>query len=149
MKSIHFLSVVIALSLLSVKSFSQVTSVPEEAKSNFAGQYPNAQNVEWDNDIVNVNVRFTLDEEQMNAEYNNKGIWKSTLKESTMESLPAEVQDGFKKSKYAERDVTNVKVVYLPGNVMQYRLKVEKNDIQKKHLWFNAKGRLIRDANTL
>ncbi len=149
MKLIRFSSLIIVFSFLFTTGYSQVTSVPEQAKENFAAQYPQAQNVKWDNDVVNVNVSFELDGEQMNAEYNNKGVWKRTLKKWSYEKLPAAVQDGFKKSKYADRTVVEVKVLYLPGNVEQYRLKVEKNDLQKKYLYYNGKGRLMRDNITL
>lgn len=148
MKWIRF-SIMMIASFLVVESFAQVTSVPAAAKENFAKQYPNATNVRWDNDIVNVNVRFDLDGSHMNAEYNNKGTWKHTYKDYSYDQLPAAVVDGFKKSKFADRDVTEVKVVYLPGEVTQYRLRVEKNDVQKKFLYFNPDGRLLRDANTI
>jgi hypothetical protein len=147
MKKIAILSV--CLAFFSTAAFSQVTSVPSQAKENFANQYPNAQNVSWDNDVVNVNVRFDLDGAKMKAEYNNKGVWKSTTKDWTFEQVPPEVREGFKKSKYADRQVEDTKVIYLPGNVTEYRIKVKKNDVQKKYLYFNDKGRLVRDANTL
>jgi len=130
-------------------SYSQVTSVPQSARDNFAKQYPAAQDVKWENDIVNVNVRFTQDGESMNAEYSNKGIWKNTFQNTSFEKLPAEVQDGFKKSKYADREVTDTKIIYLPANITQYRIKAEKNDVEKKYLYFDEAGKLIRDSITL
>jgi len=148
MKAIRFILVISSFFTLHNLN-AQVTSIPEQAKTNFATQYPTAESVEWDNDLVNVNVRFILNGEKMNAEYNNRGIWKSTLKDWTYDQLPEVVKDGFKKSKFAEREVTDVKVVYLPGSVEQYRLKAEKNDVQKKYLYFNQEGRLVRDANTI
>ncbi len=129
--------------------FSQVTSIPEQAKENFARQYPNAQGANWNNDIVNVNVKFELDGERMNAEYNNKGIWKCTAKEWSYEKLSADVKDGFHKSKYADRKVTEVKVIYYPGDVIRYRLRTEKNNFEKKYLYFNTEGRLIRESITI
>ena len=137
------------LTIFSTIAFSQVTSIPPAAKDNFAKQYPDAQNVNWDNDVINVNVRFELNSEQMDAEYSNKGIWKSTLKDWTFEQLPAEVKDGFQKSKYADREVEETKIVYLPGDIVQYRIKAKKNGVEKKYLYFNGKGRLIREAVTL
>ena len=80
----------------------------------------------------------------MNAEYNNKGIWKRTLKDWTYDKLSEDVKDGFKKSKYAGKQVLDVKVLYLPGYVIQYRIKVEKNNVENKFLFFNTEGRLIR-----
>lgn len=139
----------IALFFLFQSAFSQITSVPQSAKDNFAKQYPAAENIEWANDVVNVNVRFTLDGENMNAEYSNKGIWKNTYQNTTYEKLPAAVQDGFQKSKYAEREVTDAKIIHYPAGVTQYRIKAEKNDVQKKYLYFNENGKLLRDAITL
>jgi hypothetical protein len=149
MKPIRLSILFFLFSVSAVKSFSQVTSIPGQAKENFFRQYPDAKNVKWENDVVNVNVRFEQDSNKMNAEYNNKGIWKSTLKEWTYDKLPADVQEGFQKSKYADREVTDVKVLYLPGYVIQYRLKAEKNDVEKKYLFFNTQGRLLRSAVTL
>lgn len=149
MKSFRIAAFVICFSFITSAAFAQITSVPEQAKENFAIQYPGATGVKWSNDIVNVNVEFDLDGEHMNAEYSNKGIWKSTQKEWSYDKLTDAVKDGFQKSKYADREVSDVKVIYLPGDVVQYRLKVEKNDLQKKFLYFNEKGRLLRSAVTL
>ena len=142
----------IALVFLSISSFhlnAQVTSIPEQAKTNFFKQYPDAKNAKWENNVVNVNVRFDQDSNKMNAEYSNKGIWRNTLKDWTYDKLPADVQEGFKKSKYADREVTDVKVLYLPGYLIQYRLRAEKSSLEKKYLFFNTEGRLIRTSATL
>ena len=126
------------------KGYAQVTSIPEQAKANFFKQYPDATNIVWENDVVNVNVRFEQDSNKMNAEYNNKGIWKRTLKDWTYDKLPDDLKDGFSKSKYAGQQVLDVKMLYLPGYVIQYRLKTAKNDVERKFLFFNTEGRLIR-----
>ncbi len=128
---------------------AQVTKVPQSAKDNFAKQYPSAQNVEWENEVLNATVRFEINDEQMIAEYSNKGIWKSTLKTITPGALPETVNTGFKLSKYSDWEVTDTKIVYYPGDITQYRLKVEKNDLQKKYLYFNTEGKLLRDSITL
>ena len=149
MKLIRLSALLVVFSATYLSVTAQVTSVPDQAKENFFKQYPDAKNVKWENNVVNVNVRFEVDSNQMNAEYNNKGIWKSTLKDWTYDKLTDDVKEGFHKSKYADREVTDVKVLYLPGYVIQYRLKVEKNDVEKKHLFFNTEGRLVRSAVTL
>lgn len=133
----------------SFMAYSQVTSIPDQAKENFFKQYPDAKNVQWENNVVKVNVRFEQDSNQLNAEYNNKGIWKSTLKDWTFEQLADDIKEGFQKSKYADREITDVKVMYLPGYVIQYRLKVEKSEVEKKYLFFSTQGRLVRSSVTL
>ena len=142
---------VIFLTFLVISSqvHSQVTSIPEQAKENFFKQYPDAKNVQWENDVVNVNVKFEQDTNKMNAEYNNYGIWKRTLKDWTFDKLITDVKEGFAKCKYADKQVLDVKVLYLPGYVIQYRLKVEKNDVERKFLFFNTDGRLLRTTVAL
>ena len=149
MKLIRLSALFIVLSLTYLDINAQVTSIPDQAKENFFKQYPDAKNVKWENNVVNVNVRFEVDSNQMNAEYNNKGIWKHTLKDWTFDKLTDDVKEGFQKSKYADREVTDVKVLYLPGYVIQYRLKAEKSDVEKKYLFFNTEGRLVRSSVTL
>ena len=149
MKPIYLFLLVISFSAASSHGYSQVTSIPDQAKQNFFKQYPDAKNVQWENNVVNVNVRFEQDSNQMTAEYNNKGIWKNTLKDWTYEKLPGDVKEGFNKSKYADREVADVKVLYLPGYVIQYRLKVEKSEVEKKYLFFSTAGRLLRSTVTL
>lgn len=149
MKRSYFFMLLIILSVASFTAQSQVTTIPEQAKESFFKQYPDAKNIKWENNIVSVNVRFQLDSSNMNAEYNNKGIWKNTLKEWSYDKLNDDVKDGFNKSRYAGREVTDVKMLYLPGYVIQYRLKVEKSGVEKKFLFFNTEGRLVRNTVTL
>ena len=148
MKSLRF-PFLIALLFLFNEGFAQVTKVSQIAKDNFAKQYPKAENAEWTNAIVSVNVQFELNGKSMNAEYNNKGIWKSTLQDESYDQLPEAVLDGFKKSKYADREVTDTKIIFYPGDVIQYRIKAEKNDVEKKYLFFDENGRMLRESLTL
>lgn len=148
MKLFRFTLVVI-MAVFVNNAMAQITKVPQAAKDNFEKQYPKAVNVEWYNDIISATVLFEIDDESMNAEYNNKGIWKSTEKTIAYEKLPATVVDGFKKSKYGDRTISETKIIYYPGDVKQYRIKAEKNDIEKKYVFFDEKGRLVRDNITL
>jgi hypothetical protein len=149
MKALRLLPFLAVLLFISLVGHSQVTSIPEQAKENFFKQYPDAKNVHWENDVVNVNARFEQDSNKLNAEYNNKGIWKRTLKEWSYDKLTDDIKDGFQKSKYAGKQVLDVKMLYLPGYVIQYRLKVEKNNVENKFLFFNTEGRLIRTTVAL
>ncbi len=144
MKLIRLFVVLVSILISSAESYSQVTSIPEQAKENFFKQYPDAKSVQWENDVVNVNVRFEQDSNKLNAEYSNKGIWKRTLKDWTYDKLITDIKDGFAKSKYAGMQVLDVKMLYLPGYVIQYRLKVSKNNVENKFLFFNTEGRLVR-----
>ena len=148
MRIIRFTLILIVACWINTTS-AQVTKIPPTAKENFSKQYPTATDEVWYNDILEVNVRFELDGKKMSALYNNKGIWKNTMQDAEYDQLPPAVIDGFNKSKYVERSVTETKIIFYPGNVTLYRIKAEKNDIEKKLLFFNEKGRLVRDALTL
>jgi hypothetical protein len=123
------------LLLLSGFAFSQIREIPKAVEETFANQYKGASNIEFKDQLTSVDVHFDLDGERMIASYSNKGLWKETQKEMEFEMLPADVKDGYEKSKFAGRE--------------QYRLKAKKNDVEKKYLYFNPKGRLLRETVTL
>ena len=139
----------IVLLCASIPAFSQIRKIPKAVEETFANQYREASNIDYKDQLVSVDVHFLLGGDTMVASYTNKGIWKETLKNSGFEKLPQEVKDGFTKSKYADREVEDVTVMYLPGDVTQYRLKAKKNGVEKKYLFFNPKGRLLRESITL
>jgi len=139
----------IGLLLLSFCSFAQLRDIPKEVEQAFASQYPHATGVEYRDNLVNVKVHFSQKGEKYIASYNNAGKWKETEKAWSYEQLNADIKDGFQKSKYADWKVTETKIVYRPDNVELFRIRVEKNDIQKKHLFFNSSGRLVEDFITL
>jgi len=130
-------------------SFAQVREIPQAVKETFTAQYPGAENVKYDDKLVSVQVHFQLQGENMTGAYNNKGRWKETEKDWDYDKLPETVKDGFQKSKYADWKVTDTKIIYRPGGSDRYRIKAEKNDIQKKYIFFNKAGRLVDDSITL
>lgn len=142
--------IVLLLFLVTVaQSFAQLREIPKIVRENFAQQYPMATDVDFDDDLFDVNVEFTLDGEKMTAEYSNKGIWRHTEKKWNLDKAPEAVKDGFKKSKYADREVREVVMIYYPGNIIQYRIKTEKSALEKKYLYFNPEGRLLRESITI
>ena len=135
--------------LISNVLLAQVRDIPEAVKETFSSQYPAAENVTYEDNLVSVQVHFQVNGEKMVAAYNNKGRWKDTEKNWSFDQLPEAVKDGFQKSKYADWKVSDVKMIYRPGGSDRYRIKVEKNDIQKKNVFFNKAGRLVEDSITV
>ena len=76
---------------------------------------------------------------------------KETEREWSFDQLSEEIKSGFERSKYADENwiQKETALVYLPDGSTQYRLKVEKGDIQKKYIFFNKRGRMIRESFTL
>lgn len=147
-KKLNYLLLTAALAMGSL-SYGQLREIPKAVEETFANQYKGATNIDYHDQLLSVDVHFELDGEKMIASYTNKGVWKGSEKEWSFDKLPEEVKDGFNKSKYADREVEETKLLYLPGGSQQYRLKARKNDVEKKYLFFNLKGRLLREVVTL
>lgn len=144
-----FLAAVLLFSLWAGNANAQLRDVPPVVKEVFEKQYPTAQNVEYKDLLASVQVHFTLDGEKHIAKYNTKGVWRETEKEWNFGHLADAVKDGFSKSKYADWEVEETKVVYRAPDTELYRIKVKKNDLQKKYLLFNGEGRLLTEDITL
>ena len=135
---------------LAIGSFAQVRKIPAAVTEAFSKKYPKAQEVEYKDNLINVQVHFLLDSVRMTAKFNSDGEWKETEKESNYNAVPADVKDGFQKSKYSsEWKVSETAIIYMPDNEVRYRLKVEKNDVQKKYLFFDKNGKLVKDSITI
>jgi len=145
----YFLLIGLGLSSFLCQAQGKVRDIPNDVKESFTEQYPSAQEVTYKDALVQVNVHFVLNGEKMVASYNNKGYWKGTEKDWTFDKLRPAVKDGFDKSRYTGWTVDETKILYIPSGVVQYRLRVRKNDLQKKYLFFNMKGRLLREAITI
>ena len=128
---------------------AQIREVPKEVEKAFTAQYPGVDSAEYKDHLVNVKVQFTQNGDKLIATYSNKGLWKETEKVISYELLNQPIKDGFEKSKYAEWKVIESALLYRPNNVELYRVKVEKSELQKKNLYFTAKGRLVEDGITL
>ena len=129
---------------------AQVRKLPAEVTEAFRQKYPMAKNVEWRDRLSGFTAVFDLDNVHYEAKFTNKGFWQSTENKIAEADIPASVKDGFDKSKYAEE--WTIKTAYkiaLREDKTQYRLEIGKNDIQKKHLYFDPSGRLLRDNITL
>ncbi|HEX6335088.1 MAG TPA: PepSY-like domain-containing protein [Flavisolibacter sp.] len=128
---------------------AQLREIPKPVRDQFQKQYPMAHDAEFRDNIVDVHVVFRHDSARMVAKYTNKGDWKETEKPLSFDLLPAAVKDGFDKSRYLEWKMTEAAIIYLPAGKEQYRIRVEKNELHKKYLFFNVNGRLLREALTI
>ena len=142
--------ILLAALVVAGSSFAQIRKTPAAVTTAFEKQYPNATKVQYEDNLLNVQVYFVSDSGKMIARYNTDGVWKETERAYNFENLPSDVKTGFDKSKYAaEWKVKETSVIYMPNDEIRYRVKVEKNDLQKKYLFFDKNGRLIKDSMTI
>jgi len=142
-------TLVVACIGFAVMAQAQIREIPTVVKDAFTAQYPNADSIVYKDYLTTISVYFKKDGQKLMASYDNKGAWRQTEKEWNFDQLPQDVKDGFQKSKYADWKIEEAYILSLPAKVEQYRVKVSKNEIQKKYLYFNKNGRLVRDAITI
>ncbi|RYY63243.1 MAG: hypothetical protein EOO12_12750 [Chitinophagaceae bacterium] len=134
--------------LCSVSASAQLGKIPAAVTDSFSRQYPDAKQVSYGDNLGDYSVRFLSDTARMTAHYNRKGVWQGSDKMISFERLSAEVKDGFMKSKFSDWQVKEVLQLYLTptqGGGEQFRVKVSKGDFQKRYLYFNRTGRLVKD----
>lgn len=135
--------------ILSLSAAAQ--KVPAAVSDSFSRKFPEAKGVVYHDNLGSYTVTFVDDSVKKTARFNNKGVWKETLTDTHFEDLSQAVRDGFSKSKYAttEWKVTEAVIVNAPNSAELYRVRVEKNELQRKYLYFDKTGRLVRDNITL
>ena len=128
---------------------AQIRKVPAAVTEAFKARYPNTKNVEWKDKITGFQVNYDMDGVKYESKFSNKGEWLQTEKEVGEDALPAEVKDGYSKSKFTDWQLKSATWVQSKDNGVQYRLFVRKNDIEKKYLYFDKKGKLVKDVITI
>ncbi len=128
---------------------AQIRKIPAEVTTAFDAKYPKAEKVEWKDNLTNFEASFTYENAETSAKFNSKGEWLVTEKKIEFDALPAAVKDGFKKSKYEDWELRGVKIIDEKSKAINYRILVKKNDVQKKYLFYDANGKLLRDPIAL
>lgn len=140
------------LMALAFSAQAQLGKIPSSVTEAFNKQYPEAKQVSYEDNFSDYSVHFMLDSVKMTARFNAKGIWKGSERVSRYEDLSDEVKEGFTKSKYADWKIREVSILVLPeaaGGGEQAKIKVSSGDLNKRVLYFNRTGRLVRDHGYL
>lgn len=128
---------------------AQIRKVPAEVTNAFTAAYPSATNLTWKDNLTNFEAQFDISGNHAVAKFNSKGEWIETQKDLSFEGLSDGVKDGFNKSKYADWPKEEIKEISARNKATLYRVYVRKADLNKRYLYFNPKGQLVRDALTL
>lgn len=142
MKRILLLSLFFCFAFL---ADAQIRKIPAEVTDAFAARYPHATKVEWKDKLQYFEASFQLNGSGISADFSSKGEWQGSERFLNFDQLPAEVKDGFLKSKYTDWDKKSVIEVQELGKPLQYKINVYKTDLQKKNLFFDANGKLLKE----
>lgn len=130
-------------------SNAQFRKIPAVVTDAFKAKYSNASGVEWKDKLSSFEADFKSGDKDMKASFSSKGEWLKTETKHTYNSLPSDVKDGFKKSKYADLSVADVTQVDDKDKGVLYKLQVKKSEYNKRNLVFTKTGQLISDNGTL
>jgi hypothetical protein len=145
----QYVMVVMLMTTIYSAATAQVRKLPAVVTEAFKQKYPTATNVEWHDKLTLFMASFDMGNEKYDARFSNKGVWQNTESELEEAELPAAIKEGYDKSKYAEWKINSITRIELPGDKVQYRVKAEKSDLNKKYLLFSNTGRLLKDNITL
>ena len=139
-----------AFVLFSMNSIqAQFSKVPSETTEAFKKKYADTKNVEWKDKVSYFLASFDMNGEKYESKFNSKGEFLGSEKGIEKEAAPAEVKDGFAKSKFSDWEVKSVTWIEKKDASIEYRYFIRKSGVEKKYLTFNDKGKLVKEAITI
>jgi len=139
----------IAIVLMVSVTQAQIRKIPLEVTEAFKAKYPDTKNVEWKDKLTSFQADYEMNGVKYSSKFSNKGEWLQTDKVIEEAALPAAVKDGYGKSKYTGWELKEVSQIENKDNSIQYRLFVRKSSVEKKYLYFDPEGKLVKDAITI
>ncbi len=107
--------------------------------------FPDAAKADWKEKLNNFTVFFTVKDRKCEAKFAKDGGWMSTEETLALDSLPRQISEAFKQSRYAEWRLSSCYALSLPATATQYHLVVTKDDMSRKILFFSNDGKLLAD----
>lgn len=149
MKKIIVLSIMLAAIGIAMPAMAQLRKVPAEVTEAFREKYPDSKNVEWKDRLSAFQVDYELGDTHFTSKFSSKGEWLQTETAIGEAALPGEVKEGFGKSKFTAWELKSVARIENKDSDIQYRLMVRKSGVEKKYLYFDETGKLLKDSFTL
>ena len=128
---------------------AQIRKIPATVTDAFSARYPHASQVEWSDKLQYFQASFWLNGANITAHFSSKGEWQKSERVMTFNQLPGEVRDGFQKSRYSDWNKNMITEVQELGRPLEYHVNVQKTGLQKKNLYFNSNGKLLKESIAL
>lgn len=146
----QFILLISVFLLTASAAFSQLRKIPAEVTEAFKNKFPAAKNVSWSDKITAFEASFDQEDTKMHTSFSAKGDWKKTEKELANADIPAAIKEGFTATKYsADWTIKSATEITETDGKHEFKLVIEKSALQKKNIYLNADGGLLREAVTL
>lgn len=128
---------------------AQVKNVPAAVTSAFQTKYPDVKQVTWLKDQDGYAARFYDREEPCTVRYNSRGEWLDETKKLNFGDLRSNVRNAFSQSKFASWRAHEVSQIQAKNKETQYRILIRNTDRQSKYIYYDTKGQLTKEAQTM
>jgi Putative beta-lactamase-inhibitor-like, PepSY-like len=119
--------------LVTVYAEAQVINIPKSTKDHFAKKYPDAQEVDWHNNVANYEVKFRNSKGVHRAYYHMDGSWDFTETYIDASKVPAAVNASLEKSRFSDWKMESSSWVENNKGQKLYRLEMKKGiETEKK-----------------
>lgn len=144
------IAALLVITIFAGSAMAQIRKIPSEVTNALNERFPGAEDVSWKDNLTSWEADFSHKGVRFHAFFTGKGEWKETDKYIEFDDLPEDVKEGLEKSKYSEWTPGAVAEITKKDKELQYRIYVEKSSlIQKKYLYFNKKGQLQREVQSI
>lgn len=133
---------------LPLSATGQSSQVPVLVLKEFTVRFPTAQDVQWNTDDNGYKAVFKADKFNYEVKYNTNGSWKITQREIPFSQVPATVRNALSGGEFSGWNIHSAFILFLPGMITQYRVKISKNS-NSKSLLFSREGNILNDNFTL
>lgn len=137
------------LLLLTVKSISQVKSIPVNVSKAFTAKYPTATQISWLSNTDCYAARFYLRGEPCTAKFAKNGVWLDETQKISYGELGNSVKNGFIQSKFSGWRAREVNSIREKDKEIEYRILILNNNQEKRYIYFDAKGQIKKEEMTL
>ena len=144
-----YLSIFCLLIFLTTISNAQYGKPPAIVIDSFEAKYTSATTLVWKDNNYSFQAAFKMGNSEMKSTFSSKGKWLREETKMIYNNLPAEVTDGFMKTKYAAIPIRDIAKLEERGKPLQYRITVMKGTLNKTSLVFSNTGQLMSDKNFL
>ena len=128
---------------------AQYGKTPAIVIDSFAAKYANATAIVWKDNNYSFQAAFKIGDSEMKSTFSSKGKWLGAETKMIYNNLPAEVKEGFMKSKYAAIPIRDIAKLEERGKPLQDRIIVMKGTLNKTSLVFSNTGQLMSEKNFL
>lgn len=135
-----FSLVVAFVSIQGIRLAAQNEEVPTTVQTTFNNMYPDAIDAYWEHDGEEYLVTFTMDENSVDATFQEDGTWQQSITSIEFEDLPTAAITLLNKD-FEDVNYYNISKIEVPAQV-QFATNFE-TDTQFVNLLFDAEGKLV------